>query len=244
MSICALIPARFNSKRLYGKPLLQLKNKEILLRTYENVKKVFKEKDIYIFTDKEIVKKKMNYKIKNIIVENGNFKNGTERLSKGIYKIKKDYKAGMIISCDNSFINKNTITSTIKSFNEIKNNNLYFGSTVHKKETDKSIFLSKSTAKVVLDKKNDIMYLSRSPIPTFNKTNFFFTHHGPVCVKMNLLKKFIKWNSSILQLREDNEWLKILENGYKIRSRLIKNINPEINTIKDIRYYKKILYEK
>ena len=36
-------------------------------------------------------------------------------------------------------------------------------------------------------------------------------------------------------MSEDNEWLKFIENGLRIKSFLVKKINPEINTIKDVK---------
>ena len=64
MKICVAIPARFNSFRLPGKPLLKIRKKEILLRTYEGAKKIFKDEDIYIFTDDQLVKKKLRLDFK------------------------------------------------------------------------------------------------------------------------------------------------------------------------------------
>ena len=45
------------SKRLPGKPLIKILNKELLILTYEKVKKIFNEKDIYVFTDSAKVEK-------------------------------------------------------------------------------------------------------------------------------------------------------------------------------------------
>ena len=93
MSICCIIPARYNSKRLPGKPLLKIKKKEILLLTYERAKKIFSDKDIYVFTDSTKVKKKLNTKIKNLIIFNKSFINGTSRASYGLRYIKKNTQA-------------------------------------------------------------------------------------------------------------------------------------------------------
>ena len=76
---------------------------------------------------------------------------------------------------------------------------------------------------------NDIIYLSRSPIPSLTK-KYFYTHHGPVCLKNNILKKYIKFKFSSIQKDEDNEWLNLIFNGYKIKSKFVKNISREINS--------------
>ena len=81
--------------------------------------------------------------------------------------------------------------------------------------------------------------MSRSQIPSKKlQNNFFLTHHGLVCVKMNYLKKYKYLKNTPLQISEDNEWLKYIEHGYKMRSRLVKKIAQEINTKKDLIYYR------
>ncbi len=236
--ICAIIPSRYNSKRLPGKPLLKIKGKEILYLTYSRVAKFFNPNDIYIFTESKIVKKKMKNKIKNIHIVRGNYKNGTERSSAGMKYIKKRYSGYMIISCDNPYVSSKAIKSTIEVFKNSIHKKKIACATVHTKSVSKKKFNDKSVAKVVLNKFDEILYLSRSPIPSMSK-KYFFTHHGPVCIKNNFLNKFLKIKSSKLQNEEDNEWLKFIYNGYIIKSKLVPNIAREINTRKDLDFYRR-----
>jgi len=239
MSLCVIIPARYNSQRLPGKPILKIKNKELLLLTYEKIKKIFKEKDIFVFSESELLKNHFKNRIKNILVFDNFFRNGTERAAFGIKKIKSKYNGVLIVSCDNPYISEESINQTIAAFNSIKNDNSYCGSTIHVKNRDKDIFKDKNIAKVVLNKNSDIMYLSRSPIPNnLIKKKFFYTHHGPVCIKVNFLKKYLLMKDTSLQIAEDNEWLKFIESGYKIKSFLVKKILPEVNTLKDLQLYR------
>ena len=241
MKICAVIPARYYSKRLLGKPLLKINNKEILLRTYERAIKVFKPEDTYVFTESDFIEKRLGKKIKNIIIQRGKFFNGTDRVSKGFSKIRKKYDGALIISCDNSYIRKDTIKQTLKTYKKIFKLKEYCGATVHKKEKSEKIFYNKSVAKIIVNKKNEVMYISRSPIPNCHKKiQTFNTHHGPVCLKINYLKSFYKIPNTNLQLSEDNEWLKLIESGFKIMSHQVKNISREINTKADLNFYKKI----
>jgi 3-deoxy-manno-octulosonate cytidylyltransferase (CMP-KDO synthetase) len=243
MKLCVIIPARYKSKRLPGKPLLKIKKKELLLLTYEKIRKIFKEKDIYIFSESKLIKNHFKEKIKNIFISKGSFRNGTERAAYGVKKIKATYKAALIVSCDNPYISKESIKRCISAYKSIKNDNSYCGSTIHVKNYDKVIFNSKNIAKVALNKKSDIIYLTRSPIPKYLiKKRFFYTHHGPVCLKISLLKKYLLMKNTPFQLAEDNEWLKFIENGYKIKSFLVKKILPEVNTSKDLQFYRNNKY--
>ena len=241
MKLCAIIPARFGSKRLPGKPLLKINNQEMLLLTYNSIKRVVKEKDIYVFTDAKKIKNQLSKKIRNIILFGGKFKNGTERVSFGLKKIKKKYSASLIVSCDNPFINQKPLKKTIFNYKLIERDKEYCGSTVHLINNKIKVLKNRNIAKVVLNKKNEILYLTRSSIP-FNliKKKYFFTHHGPVCIKFHLLKKYYFMKNTPLQLAEDNEWMKYIENGYKIKSSLIKKMPIEINTLKELKYYRSI----
>ena len=135
---------------------------------------------------------------------------------------------------------RSSIIKCVETYNLIKNKNEYCGSTIHVKNNNLNIFRNKNIAKIVLDQKNDVMYLSRSSIPyNYKKNNHYFTHHGPVCIKIKNLKMYSNSLDTPLQLAEDNEWLKMLEKGFKIRSSLVKKINPEINTYEDLNSYKK-----
>ena len=238
MPICCIIPARYNSKRLPGKPLLKIQKKEILLLTYEKAKKIFLEKNIYVFTDSTKVKKKLNTKIKNLIIFNKSFINGTSRASYGLRYIKKKYSGALILSCDNPFINDSAIKNTINCFKKIEKQKNYCAATIHCKKLKEKT--NKNIAKLVISKNNDVLYISRSNIP-FNPINkkFYLTHHGPVCIKIDHLRQYSRLKMTTLQKLEDNEWLNFIERGYKIKSFLVNNIFPEINTKNDLNYYRK-----
>ena len=118
-------------------------------------------------------------------------------------------------------------------------NKFISGATVHTNIKDKKKLYNRSIAKIILSNSNRIIYLSRSKIPSskqFTK-NKFFSHHGIVILRKKTLLNYNKLKNSFLQKAEDNEWLKLIENDYIIKSYLSKNIFPEINTYQDINKY-------
>ena len=80
MKNCIIIPARFNSKRIPGKPL-NLKGKPLIIKTIEKLKKINLE-HIYVCTDDKKVAEIVDKKIinKSIIIKKYCL-NGTERCS-------------------------------------------------------------------------------------------------------------------------------------------------------------------
>ena len=89
MKNCIIIPARFNSKRIPGKPLLNLKGKPLIIKTIEKLKKKINLDHIYVCTDDKKVAEIVDKKIinKSIIIKK-HCLNGTERCSLALKRIK------------------------------------------------------------------------------------------------------------------------------------------------------------
>ena len=163
--------------------------------------------------------------------------NGTERCSWALKKINQKYDYATIVSCDMPFIEADVIRNIENKF-KIKKK-YTDGVTVHCKIEDKRILKETNIAKITVSKSNRILYVTRSGIPYSKKfvKNKFFSHHGIMMLKWNVLKKYKNLQSTNLQILEDNEWLKLIENDYILRSYEYKKLKPEINTKKDIKKY-------
>jgi len=104
--------------------------------------------------------------------------------------------------------------------------------------------LSKSRGKVVVDKFNNIIYCSRNIIPSNKKENIISHHEYSIHVgifvydKNYLLGHFCKENTKN-QLLEDIEWLKIIEQGFKINTIFSEEMERGVDTIEDFEYLKK-----
>ena len=101
---------------------------------------------------------------------------------------------------------------------------------------------NRSIGKVVLNKRNDIMYCSRNIIPAsksheINSSAIYYGHIGVfVFDKEYLMKEYMIENTQH-QLNEDIEWLKILENGYRINVSVVDNPERGIDTAEDYKYF-------
>jgi 3-deoxy-manno-octulosonate cytidylyltransferase (CMP-KDO synthetase) len=239
MSICVIIPARVKSRRIPKKPLVKISKKDfLLLRTFKKIIKKFSKEDVYITTDSKKVLVSMNPYSKNVILINRNCLNGTERCSYALEKIKKKYKYCLIISCDMPFLNNKIFSFFRKKVKSLKN---FDGITVHAKITNPKILFNNSVAKIVLKKNKLIDLISRKKIKKNNKKNF--THHGLMLLKRKVLLDYKTIANTPLQLKEDNEWLKLIENEYRIFSFLNHSIKPEINTKDDLKNYFPVKYK-
>ena len=250
------IPSRFQSSRLPGKPLLKIANKTIINRVYDQVKKCKLIDDIIVLTDDDRIKEEVEKFGGNVAMVTEECLNGTERIVK---YIKNNYDCcDLVINVqgDEPYINPENIDMCIQNFIDKK----YLipdmkCSTLHFKYDKKDEVIKRSNSKIVLDKYDNILYCSRNIIPGlkknyYNDNTLYYGHIGVfVFDKEYLLNEYLNKNTKY-QLYEDIEWLKILEDGYKINSVLVEN-NHEfgVDTNEDYiylceKYQKAICYDK
>ena len=122
MKIYLFIPARYNSSRLPGKPLLKINNKTIINHVYENVIKIKNIDNIVILTDDIRIKEECNSFNSRCEIINEECLNGTDRIIK--YLQKNNITDGIIVNVqgDEPFIKSENIEMAINNFIDKKKN--------------------------------------------------------------------------------------------------------------------------
>ena len=220
--IIGVIPARFASTRLMGKPLADIGGKPLVQHTYENASKSKLMNKIIIAVDDEKVKKVCKDFGAEVILTKKDFSSGSDRVS---YVASKKKKAEIIVNIqgDEPFINGTMIDQAIEPL--LFDNNVNVSTLARKIRTQEEL-QSPDTVKVVFDYQNYAMYFSRSPIPyvrdaasrddIIEKTEFY-KHIGLYVYRRDHLLKFTKLKSTDLEMTEKLEQLRMLENGIKIK---------------------------
>jgi 3-deoxy-manno-octulosonate cytidylyltransferase (CMP-KDO synthetase) len=239
--IC-FIPARYGSTRLEGKPLLKINGKTIINLVWEKVKKCKLIDDIIILTDDNRIKNEViNFGGKCAIITDICL-NGTDRIIKYLQKNENICDLVINVQGDEPFINPDNIDKCIENYLiKKKYINDMVCSTLYYKYESKDDTIKRTNGKIVFDNNNNILYCSRNVIPG-SKNNYFnnsYEYNGHIGVfvfdKNYLLKKYSIENTKN-QLSEDIEWLKILEQGYKINAVLVDNYEIGVNTQDDYEY--------
>ena len=239
------IPARYNSSRLPGKPLLKINEKTIIQRVYEQVEKCINVDKIIVLTDDNRIKEEVEMFGGECHITKDCL-NGTARIVNFIKHTNIECDLIINVQGDEPYIQPTNIDACIQNYLEKKEFNKDIKcSTLHFLHSNEDEIRSRSNGKLVLDKNNNIMYGSRNIIPGLKKNEFEDTivYHGHIGIfvynKEYLLNEYLKENTPY-QLAEDIEWLKILEDGYKINSVLVDKDSHErgVDTQEDYEYLK------
>jgi len=227
-----VIPARYNSSRLPGKPLKDICGKPMLLRTFDICASVVSDKKIYVATDdKRIIDlcKKNNI---NYLLTSKRCLTGTDRIAEVSKKIKKNFYINL--QGDEPLFNpldlKKLIDYAKKNPLDIINGYCSINS--------KDDYLNSNIPKVVFDKKKYLMYMSRAPIPANKKKSFRFAWRQ-VCaysLPYKALNFFYKnKKKTILESQEDCELVRFLENGFKIKMISMSSKSISVDTSHDLK---------
>ena len=208
-----VIPARYNSSRLPGKPLIKILGVPMLLRTFNQCKKVVPIDKIFVATDdNRILNLCKNNKI-NCILTSKKCLTGTDR----VYEISKKIKVDFYINVqgDEPICNVADIKKLIRTAKKFPHK-IINGYT---KINDKKSFFSTNIPKVIFRKDGRLLYQSRAPIP-YNKKGKFIDAYRQVCLysyPYKALKEFSKSKKkSQFEKIEDIELLRFLELGHDI----------------------------
>ena len=232
MKFIVVIPARYKSKRLPGKPLVNIDGLPMIVRTYNQCRKVVTKNKIIVATDSMKIKKVCNqYNINSLITSNKCL-TGTDRVAEVAKKINCDFYIN--VQGDEPFFNpqdlKKLINEATKNPKEIIN-----GYTEIK---DKKLFLNPSIPKLVFDKKKYLLYMSRGPIPS-NKKHNFEKAWRQICAysfPREQLKLFINSKKKTpIEQTEDIEILRFLDLGYKVSMIEVSKSSIAVDTPEDLK---------
>ena len=232
MKYIVVIPARYKSKRLPGKPLAKIGTLPMIVRTYNQCKKVVTKDKIIVATDSLKIKEVCDeYKIKSLITSSKCL-TGTDRVAEVAKKIKCSFYIN--VQGDEPFFNPNDLKILIKQA-ERKPNEIINGYTEIK---SKKLFFSSSIPKVVFDNKSYLLYMSRGPIPS-NKALKFKKAWRQVCAysfPRKALLDFAKTkNKTTIESFEDIEILRFLEQGYKVKMIKMSNESLAVDNKEDLK---------
>ncbi len=237
--IIGIIPARFASTRLMGKPLADIGGKPMIQHTYESAKNSKLLNEVIIAVDDEKVAQVCRSFKARVIVTPKDIATGSDRIA---YVTKSLPQAKIIVNIqgDEPFIQGEMIDQAIEPLLFDPKVNV---ATLAKRIETLADLKSPSIPKVVFDYNNFALYFSRSPIPFVRdaKTNFdrihkaeIYKHIGLYVYRRESLLKFTELPQTDLEQIEKLEQLRMLENGFKIKIVVTEFENLAVDTQDDL----------
>ena len=240
-SIC-VIPARYSSTRLPGKPLKDICGRPMICRVYERASKAKSVAEVIVATDDERIFLAVEKNGGRAMMTRADHKTGTDRLAEVAEKF-SDAEVIVNVQGDEPLIEPALIDELVAEFVADKNLQM---ATVATELTDAEEMKNPNTVKVVLDKKNYALYFSRSliPYPRNAGKSKIFKHIGIYAYRRNFLLDYAKMEPTSLEQSESLEQLRALENGFKIR--VIKSSCKfvGVDTEEDLKLVNKIYREE
>jgi 3-deoxy-manno-octulosonate cytidylyltransferase (CMP-KDO synthetase) len=234
MRVVGLIPVRMKSTRLPGKALKDVLGLPAIVHVYKRCALANNLDELYVVTDSEEIKQQVQKHGGKVLIS-GKHRNGSER----IHEVSKDLDCSHIINIqgDEVLVDPKHIDQIVSKF--VSNSDLKFivGVTPYNETGLKQDF------KAVLSNNKNLIYCSREDIPSsviFSDNNrlkvvfiFGFTKSS--------LETFVNWNETENELREPNEFLRILDNDEKIKTVLLDKAFTSLDTPKDLKKIREIM---
>ena len=214
MKFACVIPARYASTRLPGKPLADIAGKPMIQRVYEQVSKAKKPALVIVATDNQRVFDKVESFGGMALMPQPNHPTGTDRLAE-VASHHQDIDVIINVQGDEPLIDADVIDQLADLFVEDADLQMAtVASPLLEEEYDEP-----SAVKVICNKRGDAMYFSRSliPYPRHAFINPPMKHVGIYAYRRQFLLDYAKMDPTPAEETESLEQLRALENGYAIR---------------------------
>jgi len=237
MKIGIFVPARLKSRRLPGKVLLPLGRKTILAHVLDNVKELTCKGNenvfgpILITEDIKILKEGILNGV--TVLKTPHCSSGSERLFYAAKKLKFDFYIN--VQADEPFLGPAVLEKLIHCLD--KTTMIYTLYRKAKKDEEKE----PSRVKIVMGRNNEVLYFSRSPIPSGGP---YLIHLGLYAFPRELALRLRGLPRSYLREKEDLEQLDWAYHGIKIRALYTNYAGFGIDTPKDYILAKKMVEKK
>lgn len=220
MKFLGIIPARYESTRFPGKPLVLIHGKPMIQWVYE---KALSTVDyLCVATDDHRIADAVSGFNGRVIMTSPDHRSGTDRCAEAAEKLSGTvmFDVAINIQGDEPFIQPEQIDTLKSCFGE----QTEIATLIKKIETTGELF-NPNKPKVVVDNLNNALYFSRSPIP-YNRNEkeenwlkqTYWSHIGIYGFRRHILSEITKLKPGKLEIAESLEQLRWLENGYKIKT--------------------------
>ena len=237
-----IIPARYGSSRLEGKPLLKVCEKPVIQWVYEKAQQAKLADMIIVATDDERIFNAVKAFGGEVEMTSVNHKCGSDRIRE-VAERHPEIAYIVNLQGDEPLIKPDSIDAVARNVQEDDKADI---STLIRVLTDEEEINNPNLVKCVVDNNGYALYFSRSKIPYERNKNVatFYGHLGIYGYKRDALMKMTSLPQTPLEKTESLEQLRAIENGMKIKTSVVDFVPVGIDTAEDLEKFKQIVAQK
>lgn len=240
MRIIGVIPARYESTRFPGKPLVDICGKPMLWWVYNCVKNIDVFSDVFCAIDDERIQKVCDDLNMKYVMTRNNHPDHISRIQEVSDKVDADYY--ICINGDEPLITKECILPVVPSdLCSVP----YFGGAM-RNLTDPAEVIDPANIKLVISNTGKCIYMSRIPVPYPKGTlNVIYKKYvGVECFNKKALDFFVNTTMGTVEKAEDIDHLRFLENDINLKFSLVNSDSISVDTPKDLDFVRDKMKEK
>lgn len=232
MKVVGIIPARYASTRLPGKPLKDILGYPMIWWVYKRVRTVKELDEIYVATDDDRIKEVCEQYDIPVIMTSPNHPNGAMRLQEVSETVKADFYVQL--NGDEPLMNTDAIAAAIP---EKVTRDVAFGTNIITQIDDPAQVMDASNIKMVFDDQMNALYMSRTPIPyPFKSIDFqYYKHVGIIGYNKLMLDFYKNSQPGRFEQIEGIDTLRFLDYGKQLKLSLVPDCHSlSVDTQKDL----------
>lgn len=241
MKVVGVIPARYGSTRLPGKPLMDILGHPMIWWVYTRVCSVEKLDEVYVATDDERIKNLCDELDVPVVMTSTEHKTAAHRLQELSETIDADFY--IQLNGDEPLINTEAVSVAIP--NEFPTD-IEFGTNIITEITDTVQLMDSSNIKMVFDNDMNALYMSRTPIPyPFKSIDYkYYKHVGIIGYNKKMLDFYKNSVPGRFELIEGIDTLRFLDYGKQLKLYIVPNCHSlSVDTEKDLEMVIKMMRE-
>lgn len=232
MQILAVIPARYDSVRFPGKPLVQIGDRPMIQWVYEAAKSCTVFDQVVVATDSEKIAACVRAFDGVVEMTSSEHLTGTDRVAE-VAERYPDMDVVVNVQGDQPFATPEMLTELVVPYLDGDQPEM---TTLACPLNVKTGHADPNSVKVLCDLKGRALYFSRAPIPYFRTPGVapVFHHLGLYAFRRDFLANYAQLTPTPLEHCEGLEQLRVLEHGFEIRVCHTHQAILEINTPEDL----------
>ena len=224
--VAIVIPARYGSTRLPGKPLADIAGKPMVQHVYERAQQVSSAQIVVVATDDERVAAAVHAFGGKCVMTSPDHPSGTDRLAEVMSQVPADIYVNL--QGDEPLVRPTDIETLVSGM--LADMDVKIGTLCHPIDADEAS--NPNTVKAVLALNGNALYFSRSPIPypRDGEHATYLKHVGVYAYRRDVLADYADLHQPMMEQAEKLEQLRLLAAGYCIRAYIVEATGPGVDT--------------